>query len=114
YYDNRMDIVIDFINSNFKKQLSLQIFSDMVHLDPFHLLRIFKKAMGVSPYDYLITMRVEFAKTLLKKGLLVQDAAIEAGFYDTPHFCRLFKRTTGISPKDYRSYKSQYRTIFTA
>jgi len=112
--DTRVGKLIDFIKSNFKQQLSLQNFSELLHLNPFHLLRIFKRTTGVSPYDYLITTRVEFAKTLLKKGSLVQDAAIEAGFYDTSHFCRLFKRTTGISPKEYRSYKSQYRTIFTA
>ena len=112
--DIRINNLIDFINSNFKKQLSLQNFSDLVHLNPFHLVRVFKKSTGLSPCDYLITTRIEFAKTLLKKGSLVQDAALDAGFYDTSHFYRLFKRTTGISPKDYRSYKSQHSTIFTA
>jgi AraC-like DNA-binding protein/mannose-6-phosphate isomerase-like protein (cupin superfamily) len=112
--DARVNKLIDFISGNFKKQLSLQNFSDLVHLNPFHLLRIFKKATGLSPCDYLITTRIEFAKTLLRKGWLVQDAAMDAGFYDTSHFYRLFKRTTGISPKDYRSYKSQYSTIFCA
>ena len=98
--DTRISKLIDFINSNFKKQLSLQNFSDLVHLNPFHLLRIFKKSTGLSPYDYLITTRIEFAKTLLKKGWLVQDAALDAGFYDTSHFYRLFKRASGISPKN--------------
>ena len=111
--DNRVGLLIEFINNNFKMHLSLQDFADLVHMNPFHLLRVFKKATGLSPYDYLINTRVEFAKTLLKKGSLVQDAAIDTGFYDTAHFCRLFKRTTGLSPKDYRSYKSQYHTIFT-
>lgn len=112
--DTRIDKLIDFIKSNYKKQLSLQNFSDLVHLNPFHLLRIFKKSTGLSPYDYLITTRIEFAKTLLRKGWLVQDAAMDAGFYDTSHFHRLFKRASGITPREYRSYKSQYRTIFTA
>jgi AraC-like DNA-binding protein len=113
FKDNRIDTLIEFINGNFKKQLSLQDFSDVVHLNPFHLLRIFKKSTGLSPYDYLITTRLEYAKTLLKRGWLIQDTALEAGFYDTSHFCRLFKRSAGITPKEYRSYKSQYRTIFT-
>jgi AraC-like DNA-binding protein len=112
--DIRIRKLIDFIKANFKQQLSLQNFSQLVHLNPFHLVRIFKKSTGLSPYDYLIITRIEFAKTLLKRGWLVQDAAMNAGFYDASHFYRLFKRTAGISPKEYRSYKSQYRTIFTS
>ena len=97
--DSRIRTLIDFINSNYKKPLSLQNFSDVVHLNPFHLGRIFKKSTGLSPYDYLMTTRIEFAKSLLKKGWLVQDAAMDAGFYDTSHFYRLFKRASGITPK---------------
>jgi AraC-like DNA-binding protein len=112
--DSRVRSLIDFIKANFKRQLSLQNFAEIVNLNPFHLLRLFKKSTGLSPYDYLIFTRIEFAKTILKRGLPVQEVARDAGFYDTSHFCRLFKRSTGISPKDYRSYKSQYHTIFAA
>ena len=112
--DSRVRSLIDFIKANFKQQLSLQNFAEHVNLNPFHLLRLFKKSTGLSPYDYLIFTRIEFAKTILKRGSLVQEVARDAGFYDTSHFCRLFKRSTGISPKDYRSYKSQYHTIFAA
>ena len=110
--DSRVRRLIDFIKGNFRQQLCLKNFAEHVNLNPFHLVRLFKKATGLSPYDYLIFTRIEFAKTMLKRGSPVQEVARDAGFYDTSHFCRLFKRSTGISPKDYRSYKSQYHTIF--
>jgi AraC-like DNA-binding protein len=112
--DIRVNTIIEFINCNYKQQLSLQNFSDLIHLNPFHLLRVFKRSTGLSPYGYLINTRIEVAKILLRNGWRIQDAAMQVGFYDTSHFYRLFKRATGISPKEYRSYKGQYRTIFTA
>jgi AraC-like DNA-binding protein len=111
---DRITSLVGFIKNNFSKPISLQDLSDHINLNLFHVIRMFKQSTGLSPYDYLIHTRIEFAKTLLKKGRQVQEAAQAAGFYDASHFCRLFKRTTGISPKDYRSYKSQYHTIFTA
>jgi AraC-like DNA-binding protein len=112
--DSRVQLLIDFIRSHYKEDISLQQLADRVSLNPFHLARLFKKSVGVSPYDYLLIIRAERAKQLLKQGFKVQDAATASGFYDASHFNRMFYKIAGISPKSFRSSKSQYRTSFTA
>jgi AraC-like DNA-binding protein/mannose-6-phosphate isomerase-like protein (cupin superfamily) len=110
--DYRIQLVIDYIRLNFKKDISLQQLAGIACLNPFHLIRLFKKSVGVSPYDYLLITRAEHAKQLLRKGSLVQDAAIESGFYDSSHFNRVFSKITGTTPRAFRLSKNQYRTSF--
>jgi len=101
--DTRIKVLIDYIRTHFKKDISLTQMAELVHLNPFHLTRIFKKITGLSPYEYLLVIRTEYARQLLRKGFKVQDAALKAGFYDASHFNRLFCKTAGASPKFFRS-----------
>lgn len=109
--DKRVEILTDFIHTYFKEDITLQQMAELVRLNPFHLIRVFKKATGLSPYEYLLIVRTEYSKQLLRKGYKVQDAALDSGFYDASHFNRMFRRIAATSPKTFRSSKSQYRTI---
>jgi AraC-like DNA-binding protein len=110
--DARIRLLIDFIRANYKEEISLQQMAKLVSLNPFHLTRLFKRIVGVSVYEYLLIIRTEEARRLLRKGARVQDASREAGFYDSSHFNRMFRKMAGTSPKSFRSSKSQYRTSF--
>ena len=110
--DIRVQLLTAYIRTHFQQQISLQQLASLVNLNPFHLVRLFKKAVGVSPYYYLLIIRAEHARQLLRQGYQVQEAALEAGFYDASHFNRLFRKIAGLSPKSFRSSKCQYRTIF--
>ncbi len=112
--DRRVEFLIDFIRTHFKEDVSLQQMADMVRLNPFHLVRLFKKVIGVSPYDYLINTRAEHSRQLLRKGYKVQEAAQQAGFYDSSHLNRSIRKIAGTSPKSFLSSKSQFRTSFIA
>ena len=109
--DKRVDILVDFIHTYFKEDITLQQMAELVRLNPFHLIRVFKQAIGLSPYEYLLIVRTEYSKQLLRKGYKVQDAALDSGFYDASHFNRMFRRIAATSPKAFRSSKSQYHTI---
>ncbi|MDP4264999.1 MAG: AraC family transcriptional regulator [Bacteroidota bacterium] len=110
--NERIQLLTGFIRSHFKENISLQQLSGLVSLDPFHLTRLFKKAVGVSLYEYLLIIRTEHARQLLRKGLKVREAAVQSGFYDSSHFNRIFYKMNGASPKSFRSSKSQYCTRF--
>ncbi len=84
----------------------------LVNLNPFHLTRLFKKTTGLTPYDHLLILRTEYARQLLGKGYKVQEAAREAGFYDSSHLNRSLRKIAGTSPKSFLSSKGQYRTSF--
>jgi AraC-like DNA-binding protein len=108
--DVRVQLLIDFIRSNYKENISLTQLAELARLNPFHLVRLFKKNVGVSPYDYLLIVRAERAKQLLRQGCSVQEAARDSGFYDSSHFNRMFYKIAGTSPKAFRLSKSQYCT----
>jgi len=96
---------VDFINDNYATDLSLSDIAAAAHLSPFHLSRIFKKATGVSPYQYLLQVRVNSARSLLAAGAgdrSLAEVAAAVGFADQSHLTRHFKRMVGVTPKQLR------------
>ncbi len=74
-----------------------------------HLRRLFRRAFGESPLEYLITLRVNYAKKLLRENdclrYTVAQIAAMAGFSDISYFSRIFKKRTGVSPRAYMQAK---------
>lgn len=74
-----------------------------VGLSPSHFCRAFKAAMGVSPHQYLMGLRIERARQLLAETQMpVIDVGAAVGYDDPSYFARLFRRATGLSPAGYR------------
>ena len=110
--DARIKKLTDFIACNFREDISLKKMAELVSLNPFHLIRLFKKNTGLSPYDYLLIVRTEYAKKLLHEGSRVEEAARNSGFYDTSHLNRSLRKIAATSPKSFLLSKGQYRTSF--
>ncbi|WP_449241861.1 AraC family ligand binding domain-containing protein [Desulfovibrio sp.] len=72
-------------------------------LSPFHFLRVFRKATGLTPHAFLVQCRVRRAQELLRGGLDPASVAAETGFADQSHLTRQFKRLTGVTPAAYRN-----------
>ena len=68
----------------------------------FHLIRIFRSSIGLSPYAYLIQLRVCRAQEMLRHGASVATAAYACGFSDQSHLTRAFGLTVGVPPGQYR------------
>jgi len=67
----------------------------------FQLIRVFRRAMGVTPYAYLIQLRINRAQRLLASGASVTDATYSCGFSDQSHLTRIFRRLVGVPPGQY-------------
>lgn len=66
-------------------------------------LRRFSQATGMSPLDYVHTLRLEDAKQMLEAGEMpVEAIALEVGYQDAGFFGRLFRRKVGLTPAQYR------------
>lgn len=68
-----------------------------------HFLRLFRAATGNTPHNFVLRMRVEQAKVLMKskcKSLI--DVALECGFSSHPHLVKAFRRVEGMTPSEYR------------
>ena len=76
-----------------------------IPLSKYHFIRVFKRIMGTTPYNYLTNYRINNAKILLKTtDLSVYEIAERCGFSDTSNFIVQFKKHTGQKPLEYRRY----------
>jgi AraC-like DNA-binding protein len=65
--------------------------------------KLFRDAVGMSPQQFLLQVRMERAKELLQQPLTVEQVASSVGFADSLYFSRQFKQRFGVSPSEYRS-----------
>jgi AraC family transcriptional regulator len=72
-------------------------------LSPFHFLRVFSSALGVTPHQYLVRVRLRRAARLLADDARsITDIALDVGFGDLSNFVRTFHRAAGVSPRRFR------------
>lgn len=99
--DTAAAAAITYIRNNLERPLSLDELASECFMSKSTLCHRFKEATGFSVGEYIIHCRVLRARTLLRRGALVQEAGERAGFGDNAHFIRTFKRLTGTSPGQY-------------
>ncbi len=100
---NDISNVTAYIKNCYKYPITLDDMVKYVHMSKYHFIRIFKRAMGVTPYQYLTSYRINEAKTLLRTtDMSVGEIAEECGFLDTSNFIAHFKKHTGQKPTRYR------------
>jgi len=91
-----------YIDTNFSKEINLDLLARLQFISKYHLIRVFKKYYGITPNQYLINKRIEKAKNILKSGKSVSETCHKIGFESIGSFSNLFKHKTGISPSIYR------------
>ena len=103
------------IEAHADEPIDLERLAHMSGLSAFHFLRQFARALGVTPHQYLVRMRVRRAARLLAQGdRAVTDIAYDVGFGDLSNFVRTFRRAAGASPRDFRAAARSRRKIVQA
>lgn len=100
-YRGNINEVCRYIKSNLSENSSLDELAEVASLSRFHFCRLFKKIVGIPPYDYQIQARVKQARKLLLEKKTAAQIALELGFADQSHFMRFFKKNTGITPQQF-------------
>jgi AraC-like DNA-binding protein len=96
-----MKSAIQFIHSRSDEPISLEEVSKSAGVGLFHLIRLFRKHLGMTPHAYLTQIRISKSQQLLKHGIPISQIALDVGFSDQAHFTRRFKQLTGTSPAHY-------------
>lgn len=93
-----------YIDVNYATECTLNDIAKIVHFTPAYLGTLFKTEVGISYSKYLMNVRVEKAKQLLKKTddsiALIADAV---GYKDIKHFRKIFKKVVGVNPTEFRN-----------
>ncbi len=101
----RQDItcLAEYIRDNCAKPLHLENFTEFSHLSKHHLIRMFGRQIGMSPYKYLHMCRINKAQQLLRTtDMTVAQIADAVGYNDSVVFIRHFKAFHKVTPGDYR------------
>ncbi|MES2678633.1 MAG: AraC family transcriptional regulator [Bacteroidota bacterium] len=99
-----------FIDKHYAENIDLDNISDEAYFSKFHFIRLFKKIYGKTPHQYLISVRIEKIKELLKTGVPVSEACYAVGFESLTSFSGLFKKTVGVTPTAYLTQQQQLKT----
>lgn len=93
--------VREYLDGHYGEHISLDWLAKVADLSSFHLIRVFRRQVGLPPHAYLKQVRVKQAKILLRKGEPIAQVALATGFVDQSHLTKQFKRTVGVTPKQY-------------
>ena len=101
-----IDSAKDYMVNNFQNELTVSGIAKEVNLSPSYFSKLFKEGTALSPYDYLLSVRLDKAKELLiNSDMPIGVIAYRCGFNSTSNFIYFFKKETGLSPLKFRKIR---------
>ncbi|MFV0362514.1 MAG: response regulator [Suipraeoptans sp.] len=95
-----------YIETHFKNNISLEVIAEEIGLSPCYLSTLFSNSEKISIKEYIINIRIEASKQLLKDtSLKIYEVAGSVGYMDSRYFSQLFKKKTGYTPKQYQEFR---------
>ncbi|REK76747.1 AraC family transcriptional regulator [Paenibacillus paeoniae] len=101
--DWSMTQVLAYIEAHYTEQLDIDQLAAVALQSRYHFIRSFKLATGVTPYQYVLRLRIEEAKRQLRiSAHTVTDISFNVGFSSPSQFYRVFMKFSGVTPESYR------------
>ena len=98
-----LDTSLRHIHSFFTSKISVPYLAGLENLSSSRYITVFKKQMGKPPNEYIIELRLQFAKNMLSgTNMSIKQISEHIGYNDPYFFSRLFKKHMGLSPQEYR------------
>lgn len=99
----QLNRIQDYVQTNLGQPLKLADLARRVSLSAYHFARLFRRATGESPHQYVLRQRLERAQWLLKEtDIPIAQVAVESGLVSQTHLTTLFTRRLGVTPRAYR------------
>lgn len=100
--DNILNRILSYIEHNYSQHITVELMAQSFHLSRRSIERLFRYHLGISPYAYIIRVRVLKACDHLLKGKTLAYTADICGFSDLSAFSKSFKAHVGYSPSQYQ------------
>ena len=101
----RLNLAREHIHANQAEELNLETIAAQAYLSPFHFLRLFKQAFGMTPHQYVLELRLEKARQVLhnrRNDVPLARLALDCGFNEVSSFTKAYKRRFGVLPSQDR------------
>ena len=94
---------VDYILANLSKDLSVKDVAEYVNFSPEYFSKLFKKETGENVKNYILRVKVDAAKDLLKNpNIPISMVASELGYSNFSHFTQMFRKHEAMTPSEYR------------
>ncbi|MCH5210842.1 MAG: AraC family transcriptional regulator [Oscillospiraceae bacterium] len=104
-YSEFVEYAVSEVHKRYSQIITTDDITADIPLSKYHFIRVFKRIMGTTPYNYLMNYRINNAKIFLRTtDLSVSEIAEKCGFSDTSNFIVQFKKHTDQKPLEYRRY----------
>ena len=98
-----IDRAKEYIEENFRKDISLDDVSREVDISPYYFSKLFKQETGKNFIEHLTEIRLKNARELLQNSQLsIKEICAESGYSDPNYFSRIFKKYEGVTPSEFR------------
>jgi AraC family transcriptional regulator len=88
-----------YVGEHLAEPIDVDMLADVAAKGRSHFPRIFRRSVGMSPYQYLVRLRLKYALRMISEGeMTLTEVAAATGFTDQSHLCRWTKRVYGTSP----------------
>jgi len=95
--------IIEYMEANLERPITIRELASVVGLSPHHFLRMFKRTLGLTPYQYLLERRIERAKEMLRDlTASLSEIGLSTGFCNQSHFTCAFHRVVGATPAEFQ------------
>ncbi len=96
----------EYIDSYYRNDIKIEQIAKEACMSEFHFYRLFKSVFGISPHQYIIKSRLEFALNQIEmKQNTISEIAIYSGFSDIHSFSKSFKKHFGFNPSEMKILK---------
>jgi AraC-like DNA-binding protein len=100
--NTRIALIHDYLMNNYREEINLSKIASLVNMAEGSLCRFFKMNMGITLFEYLNKLKIEFAsKLLMDQDLSILEVCLDSGFNNLSHFNKQFKKIYGIPPLEY-------------
>lgn len=95
----------DYLEEHYTEEANLEKIAEKIELTSAYISTIFKKETGMTITNYLIKIRLEKAKQMIRDtNMTITEIAYAVGYVDTRYFSKLFIKNVGIKPVEYRKF----------
>lgn len=106
-----MDNAVRYFHKNYNQPISIEEFAQSQHMSVSWFIRNFKEYTNVTPAQYLLSLRISNAQTLLETtDYNVTEIANIVGYDNPLYFSRIFKKQSGVSPSEFRKQLQEQET----
>lgn len=95
---------VSFLNANFKEDISIAAVCREAGIGGTTFRQLFREYYQKTPMEYLVQLRLEYARNLIAGGMAIEQAALESGFHDSKYFARTVKKHFGCTPRELKKY----------